>query len=39
VKGESIGITELGPLESSGHKANFIFSDVDRNWWELTTGL
>jgi len=37
--GESIGITELGKLETDGGKSNFIFSDLDKNWWELTTGL
>jgi hypothetical protein len=37
--GESMGITELGKLEANGDKAHFIFSDLDKNWWELTTGL
>jgi len=37
--GESIGITELRALETDNDKAHFIFSDLDRNWWELTTGL
>ncbi|MGH7851908.1 MAG: VOC family protein, partial [Candidatus Binatia bacterium] len=35
-KGESLGITELGKLESTNGGTNFIFSDPDRNWWELT---
>ncbi len=38
-RGESIGVTELGALESRNGKVNFIFSDLDKNWWELTTGL
>ena len=37
--GESIGITEIGKLESANGKANFIFRDLDKNWWELTTRL
>jgi catechol 2,3-dioxygenase-like lactoylglutathione lyase family enzyme len=37
--GQSVGITELGKLEGNGNKASFIFSDVDKNWWELTGGL
>jgi catechol-2,3-dioxygenase len=37
--GKSTGITELGKLETDGRKSNFIFSDLDKNWWELTTGL
>ena len=38
-RGESIGITGLGTLEADDDKAHFIFSDLDKNWWELTTGL
>jgi hypothetical protein len=38
-KGESIGITQLGALESAEGVVSFIFSDLDKNWWELTTGL
>lgn len=37
--GESMGITELGEFQANHNKANFIFSDLDKNWWELTTGL
>jgi catechol 2,3-dioxygenase-like lactoylglutathione lyase family enzyme len=33
---ESIGITELGELGQTNGSVNFIFSDVDKNWWELT---
>jgi catechol 2,3-dioxygenase-like lactoylglutathione lyase family enzyme len=36
--GKKVGITELGRLETADGKANFIFSDLDRNWWELTSG-
>jgi catechol 2,3-dioxygenase-like lactoylglutathione lyase family enzyme len=36
--GEKVGITELGRLENTDGRANFIFSDLDRNWWELTSG-
>jgi catechol 2,3-dioxygenase-like lactoylglutathione lyase family enzyme len=35
-KGSQLGITELGKLESANGKASFIFSDLDKNWWELT---
>jgi catechol 2,3-dioxygenase-like lactoylglutathione lyase family enzyme len=31
-----LGITEVGTLESNNGKASFIFSDLDKNWWELT---
>ncbi|MGE5220140.1 MAG: VOC family protein [Chloroflexota bacterium] len=37
-RGESIGITGLGKLDKGNDKANFIFSDLDKNWWELTAG-
>ena len=33
---ETIGITELGDLDQTNGNVNFIFSDVDKNWWELT---
>jgi len=36
-KGSAIGITELRELDKSDGKANFIFSDLDKNWWELTS--
>jgi catechol 2,3-dioxygenase-like lactoylglutathione lyase family enzyme len=32
----SIGITELGKIENANANVNFIFSDPDKNWWELT---
>ena len=37
--GESIGITEVGKLEANNDKAHFVFSDLDKNWWELTSGF
>jgi len=36
--GNSLGLTEVGSLESVNGNAGFVFSDVDKNWWELTTG-
>ena len=33
----TLEITEVGKLESANGKVNFIFSDLDKNWWELTT--
>jgi catechol 2,3-dioxygenase-like lactoylglutathione lyase family enzyme len=36
--GKEIGIADLGKLDSAHGKANFIFSDLDKNWWELTSG-
>ena len=34
--GEAAGITELGKLDAVNGKVSFIFSDLDKNWWELT---
>ena len=34
-KRQMIGITELGDLTSAGAQARFIFSDLDKNWWEI----
>jgi catechol 2,3-dioxygenase-like lactoylglutathione lyase family enzyme len=33
----AIGITELGDIHRANGKVNFIFSDLDNNWWELTS--
>ena len=33
--GVTLGITELGELERTDGKTTFIFSDLDKNWWEL----
>jgi hypothetical protein len=38
-KGEAVGITELGNLDAINRKASFIFSDLDKNWWELTANI
>ena len=35
--GEAAGITELGNLDAINGKVSFIFSDLDKNWWELTS--
>ncbi len=35
---KEIGIADLGKLNSANGKPNFIFSDLDKNWWELTSG-
>jgi catechol 2,3-dioxygenase-like lactoylglutathione lyase family enzyme len=34
--GKQIGITELWDLEENG-RAHFIFSDINKNWWEVTS--
>ena len=38
-RGKEVGIADLGKLDSANGKAHFIFSDVDKNWWELTSGM
>jgi catechol 2,3-dioxygenase-like lactoylglutathione lyase family enzyme len=35
-RGKEVGIADLGKLENANGTANFIFSDPDKNWWELT---
>jgi hypothetical protein len=35
-KQNELDITEVGMLESNMGNASFIFSDLDKNWWELT---
>lgn len=35
--GAATGITDLGKLDSVNGKTSFIFSDPDKNWWELTS--
>jgi hypothetical protein len=30
------GVTEVQPLERRDGGASFIFSDLNRNWWELS---
>jgi catechol 2,3-dioxygenase-like lactoylglutathione lyase family enzyme len=34
---QAIGITELGDIHRANDNVNFIFSDLDKNWWELTS--
>ena len=34
--GKRLGITELGDLQEDRNEVSFIFSDLDRNWWEIT---
>jgi len=34
--GGSLGISELGKVDNTNGTMNFIFSDLDKNWWELT---
>jgi catechol 2,3-dioxygenase-like lactoylglutathione lyase family enzyme len=34
---QAIGITELGDIHRANGRVNFIFSDLDKNWWELTS--
>jgi len=31
----SLGLNEIGAVERANGKASFIFSDLDKNWWEL----
>jgi catechol 2,3-dioxygenase-like lactoylglutathione lyase family enzyme len=33
----TLGITEVRPLENPESRPSFIFSDLDRNWWELAS--
>jgi catechol 2,3-dioxygenase-like lactoylglutathione lyase family enzyme len=35
-KGDSLGVTALGKVETTNGTTRFVFSDVDKNWWELT---
>ena len=35
--GKTKGVTELGALEERGGSLSFLFADLNRNWWELTT--
>lgn len=37
MKQNELGLTELGQLENADGTASFIFSDLDKNWWELTS--
>jgi catechol 2,3-dioxygenase-like lactoylglutathione lyase family enzyme len=33
------GVTELGDIEEQDGKTSFIFSDLDKNWWEVAAGV
>ena len=36
--GKDIGVTEVFDLEAQGkNDTSFIFADLDRNWWEVTS--
>ena len=35
--GTALGVTELREIDESDGAAAFIFSDPDRNWWEITS--
>jgi catechol-2,3-dioxygenase len=35
--GKKIGVTELWDLKEEDGKVSFIFSDQDKNWWEVTS--
>jgi catechol 2,3-dioxygenase-like lactoylglutathione lyase family enzyme len=37
VNGKKIGVNELCALEEENGRAHFIFSDISRNWWEVTS--
>jgi len=37
--GGSLGISELGKVDNTNGTMNFIFSDLDKNWWELTANV
>ena len=36
-EGKGLGITEVRELDTQGGEAAFIFADLDRNWWEITS--
>ena len=37
-RGKELGVTEVWDLEAQGkNEASFIFADMDRNWWEVTS--
>jgi catechol 2,3-dioxygenase-like lactoylglutathione lyase family enzyme len=33
------GVTELGGIEEQDGKTSFIFSDLDKNWWEVVSDV
>ena len=34
---ETLGLSTLDPVQRSGDVASFIFADLNRNWWEVTS--
>ena len=36
--GAELGVTKLRDLTAQGDSEPFIFADLDRNWWEITSG-
>jgi hypothetical protein len=34
---ETLGVSTLDPVQRSGDVASFILSDLNRNWWEVTS--
>lgn len=35
--GKKLGVTEVWDLQQENGKVSFVFSDLDRNWWEVTS--
>jgi catechol 2,3-dioxygenase-like lactoylglutathione lyase family enzyme len=35
--GQELGITAVDPIQRSNGNASFVFSDLNRNWWEVTS--
>jgi len=33
---KSLGLNEITDIDRADGTVSFIFSDLDRNWWELT---
>jgi catechol 2,3-dioxygenase-like lactoylglutathione lyase family enzyme len=37
--GEEVGITELEEIKEASGAVSFLLSDLDKNWWEITSPL
>jgi catechol 2,3-dioxygenase-like lactoylglutathione lyase family enzyme len=35
--GSEIGVTHVDPIQQANGSASFVFSDLDKNWWEFTS--
>lgn len=35
--GDELGVTELGEIREAGSTVSFLLSDLDRNWWEISS--